>query len=184
MGNGDIVKQFVEQGTLGIHTGFFGKVLSVDTKEFTAKVQPLHMYKSVGGTAKKHAVLPSVPIMHNVRKWGKRTIKFTDEDMWDGDTTAAGVVSPKFDNSHGHSFDVFEPNMIETGDIVYCVCADRDITQTKKGKTALPSLGHHNLTDAVIVSVVENREFIYEEETILKKEPIPTTEKEEDGDIT
>ena len=164
MGNGAIVKQFVEQGLLGIHTGFFGKVLEVNG--FSAKVQPLHMYKSVGGTAKKHAVLLSVPIMHNVRKWGKRTITFCDDDVRDGNTAAV----PAFDNSHRHSFDVYEPVMIEKGDIVYCVCADREITQTKKGKTALPSLGHHNLTDAVIVSVVQDKEFVYEKQTTLKKE--------------
>lgn len=163
MGNGEIVKGFVEQGMLGIHTGFFGKVLSV--KGFTAKVQPLQMYKAVGGTAKKHAVLPSVPIMHNVRKWGKRTITFCDADVRDGNVS----VSPT-DNSHRHSFDVYEPVMIEKGDIVYCVCADRDITQTKKGKTALPSLGHHNLTDAVIVSVVQDKEFVYEKNTTLARE--------------
>lgn len=163
MGNGAVIKDFVEQGALNIHTGFFGKVLSVSG--FTAKVQPLHMYKSVGGTAQKHAVLPSVPILHNVRKWGKRTITFCDADITDGNVSVPPVV-----NSHNHSFDVYEPVMIEQGDIVYCVCADREITQTKKGKTALPSLGHHNLTDAVIVGVMQEKEFVYEKKTTLARE--------------
>ena len=168
MGNGTIVNQFIEEALLNTHTGFFGKVESVSG--FTAKVQPLQLYKKKGGTAKKHAVLLSVPIMHNVRKWGKRTITFTDEDTTDGDTNQSVTVATPKDKSHKHKFDVYEPVMIEKGDIVYCVCADRDITQTKKGNFALPALGHHNLTDAVIIAVVQNKEFVYEKKTTLSKE--------------
>ena len=167
MGNGSVINNLIEQALLSTYTGFFGKVESVNG--FTAKVQPLQQYKAVGGTAKKHAVLLSVPIMHNVRKWGKRTITFKDEDMWDGDTTAAGVVSVVQDKSHDHSFNVYEPNMIEKDDIVFCMCADREITQTKKGNFATPTLGHHKLTDAVIVGVVQEKEFIYEKKTTLSK---------------
>ena len=40
---------------------------------------------------------------------------------------------------------------IKAGDTVYCVCAERDITDTKKGKFALPVAGRHMLTSAVII---------------------------------
>lgn len=40
---------------------------------------------------------------------------------------------------------------IKKGDTVYCVCAERDITETRKGKFALPAQGRHMLSDAVIV---------------------------------
>jgi len=40
---------------------------------------------------------------------------------------------------------------IKAGDTVYCVCAERDITETRKGKFALPVQGRHMLSDAVIV---------------------------------
>lgn len=40
---------------------------------------------------------------------------------------------------------------IKVGDTVYCVCAERDITETRKGKFALPVQGRHMLSDAVIV---------------------------------
>lgn len=40
---------------------------------------------------------------------------------------------------------------IEAGDTVFCVCAERDITETRKGKFALPVSGRHMLSDAVIV---------------------------------
>lgn len=40
---------------------------------------------------------------------------------------------------------------VEKGDTVFCVCAERDITETRKGKFALPISGRHMLSDAVIV---------------------------------
>lgn len=40
---------------------------------------------------------------------------------------------------------------VKKGDTVYCVCAERDITETRKGKFALPVRGRHMLSDAVIV---------------------------------
>ena len=41
------------------------------------------------------------------------------------------------------------------GDTVFCVCAERDITETRKGRFALPVKGRHQLSDAVIVGKFE-----------------------------
>lgn len=38
---------------------------------------------------------------------------------------------------------------------VICICAERDITQTKLGRFALPSLRHHSLSDSIIIGVLE-----------------------------
>lgn len=43
---------------------------------------------------------------------------------------------------------------LDKGDTVFCVCAERDITETKKGKFALPVRGRHMLSDAVIVGKI------------------------------
>ncbi len=40
---------------------------------------------------------------------------------------------------------------VKKGDTVYCLCAERDITETKKGKFATPVQGRHMLSDAVII---------------------------------
>lgn len=40
---------------------------------------------------------------------------------------------------------------LEKGDTVYCMCAERDITDTKKGKFAIPAAGRHMLSSAVII---------------------------------
>ena len=40
---------------------------------------------------------------------------------------------------------------VAAGDTVFCVCAERDITETRKGNYDLPVSGRHMLSDAVIV---------------------------------
>ena len=40
---------------------------------------------------------------------------------------------------------------LKQGDTVFCVCAERDITETKNGVFALPVKGRHMISDAVIV---------------------------------
>lgn len=44
---------------------------------------------------------------------------------------------------------------IAVGQVVCCLCAERDITQTKKGVIAVPSLRHHSLSDSIIIGVLE-----------------------------
>ena len=43
---------------------------------------------------------------------------------------------------------------VQTGDIVYCVCADRDISETRGGNFATPVSGHHTLAGAVVVGIL------------------------------
>lgn len=40
------------------------------------------------------------------------------------------------------------------GAVVVVACMERDITQTKKGELALPSLRHHSLSDSIIIGVL------------------------------
>lgn len=44
---------------------------------------------------------------------------------------------------------------VDVGKTVCCICAERDITQTKKGVMATPSLRHHSLSDSIIIGVLE-----------------------------
>lgn len=43
---------------------------------------------------------------------------------------------------------------VQAGDTVYCVCADRDITETRTGAFATPVLGHHTLSGAVVIGIL------------------------------
>lgn len=126
--SGNVLNGITEQKLLNLHTGFFAKVISVNGN--MAKIQPLNMIKAVGGSAKKQAVL-SVPIMQNVRKFSteKKTINGTE------------ITLPKIVG-------------ISKGDTVYCLCGERDITETRKGNFSVPQSGHHRMSDAVIIGVV------------------------------
>lgn len=122
------INVMVEQKLLNLHTAYFAKVISVSGN--SAKIQPLNMIKAVGQSGKKQAVL-TVPILKNVRKFSTQSITIKDFN----------ITIPKI-------------GMIEAGDIVYCLCSERDITETKKGKFSIPPTGHHRISDSVIVGVI------------------------------
>lgn len=43
---------------------------------------------------------------------------------------------------------------VQAGDTVYCVCADRDISETRAGAFATPVPGHHTLAGAVVIGIL------------------------------
>ena len=118
----------IEQALLNLHTTYLAKVISVSGN--TAKVQPLNMIKAVGQTAVKQAII-TAPVARNVRKFGSTTVYI-----------------------EGHSFSVPTVTGIESGDIVVCVCGERDITEALKGKCAVPPQGHHRISDSVVIGVL------------------------------
>lgn len=89
-----------------------------------AKIQPMGLTKEVGGTAKAYAPISSVL----VTKQSQNKVFVENGEI---------MVSP-----------------LKAGDIVICVCCDRDITEAKCGKNVLPPVGHHNMSDCVIVGVL------------------------------
>lgn len=123
-----VISGMIEQKLLNLHTAYFATVISVSGN--SAKIQPLNMIKAAGQSGKKQAVL-TVPILKNVRKFSTQTIMVKD----------VTITVPKIDT-------------IEAGDIVYCLCSERDITETKKGKFSIPPNGHHRMSDSVIVGVI------------------------------
>ena len=46
------------------------------------------------------------------------------------------------------------PKPIAAGDIVLCVCCDRNIDGALKGENVLPPVGFHTKSDCVIVSII------------------------------
>lgn len=43
---------------------------------------------------------------------------------------------------------------VHAGDIVLCVCAERDISSAVKGQSTTPPVGHHQIKDAIVVGVI------------------------------
>lgn len=131
-------QNMIEQALLNTHTAFVGKVVSV--KGDLASVQPLNMMQSMEGKVSKLPKLDDVPILKSVRKWDKK------EKI---------LASTNGEYTHAHTVEYWEPKKPEPGDVVFCVCADRDIADTKKGDFAVPTLGRHMLSSAVIVGIFE-----------------------------
>ena len=119
----NVIQGMINNALMQTHTAFCGKVISVSGN--LAKVQPLNMVKAIGGKAQKQAVITNVPILQPTYK--------------------AEVTY------NGNKCSVSYKNDIKAGDTVFCVCAERDITETIKGKFALPVMGRHMISDAVIV---------------------------------
>lgn len=42
----------------------------------------------------------------------------------------------------------------EIGDLVVCVCADRNISAAKRGRMEVPPKGRHSISDSIIIGVL------------------------------
>lgn len=43
---------------------------------------------------------------------------------------------------------------ISAGDIAVCICCERDISEAKKGNNTVPAVGHHSMSDSIIIGVL------------------------------
>lgn len=127
MGNLKYLDNLIERKLLGLHTAYLAKVLSVSEDVTTAKIQPLGMTKIYGEAAKAQSPLSRVPIAQSARYKAKI-------------------------NTETPEIEALEA--LKAGDIVICVCCERDITEALKGKNALPPVGHHQQSDSVIIGIL------------------------------
>lgn len=125
-----MVKNIVEEESKKIHCAFLAKILSVSGEK--AKIQPLGLIRDYGGTAKKQAPITNVHISSSAR------YKITSKTI-----TCDGVRQT-----------VAVPTSIAKGDVVLCVCCDRNIDAALKGQNSLPPVGYHNQSDCIIVSII------------------------------
>lgn len=117
---------------LNVHTAYLGEVKGIDGN--MARVQPLTMYKAIGGTAKQSSIVSAV-IPKNI-KYKEETVTYMETNY----------------TSRTKTFLV--PDKLAVGDIVYVGICDRDITYAKDGKISEATNRHHNINDGVILRVV------------------------------
>ena len=43
---------------------------------------------------------------------------------------------------------------IAKGDIAVCICCERNITEAKKGRNVCPPIGHHSMSDSIIIGTL------------------------------
>ena len=148
MGNLKVFENMIEKKLLNLHTAYLAKVIS--TNGITAKIQPLGMTQAYGESAQKQAPLSNVPIY--TQKVVEKSISVvTDVSLEiekDGETIKDVAISPT-----KKDITVLQEESIKAGDIVLCVCCERDITEAKKGNNVVPTVGHHSMSDSIIVGV-------------------------------
>lgn len=134
MGSMSFVNQAIENRLKDLHCGYIGKVVWTDGD--TATVQPLGLIKSTDGTTKTQAVVSNVPVACKY-KIGSKTISYLVST--DGSRASTTVAVPE---------------LISKGDLVAVLCADRDITDARRGRNELPTAGMHSITDSIIVGIL------------------------------
>lgn len=141
------IDNLIESKLLNLHTAFVAKIVSMQD-ETMCSVQPLNRIKALGKNAQDRAVIPDVPILNHVRHY--TLMKQSMEII--APHGACNIVKvnphPSPDNV-GH----IKVEPLKPGDIVFCVCADRNIAETRRGSFATPPQGHHSITDAVVVGL-------------------------------
>lgn len=172
MGKLDFFENMVESKLLGLHTCFLAKVISTNGK--TAKIQPLGRTKEYGKEAQTQSVLSNVPIANSAKyKYTKETITHLKnvtlntssgtfaKNVGGGNNSAAYVSSSGSAlTSASIEKETETKNMVTVvplaaGDVVICVCGERDITVAKKGENATPALAtHHSMSDSIIIGIL------------------------------
>lgn len=138
-----VIKGIVGEELKSTHVAFIAEVLTLDNEKTKAKIQPLGLIRGYGGAATKQAVLTNVHIARSARcKFtGAAFEVVTAENIWDDD---ADRMEETFTT----------PTPIAVGDLVLCICCDRNIDAALKGENSLPPVGCHNQSDCVIVAII------------------------------
>lgn len=134
MGSLGFVEQMITRRLMDLHCAYIGRVISTDGE--TATVQPLGLIKEIGGGTKAQAVVANVPVACRY-KLSTKTIEYVVDSV--GNTRSQTIAVPK---------------PIAKGDLVVCVCADRNITDARRGNNELPPAGQHSISDSIIVGIL------------------------------
>ena len=131
-----ILKEMINDGLKNLHVAFIAKILSVNGNK--AKIQPLGLIKENGTATREQSPLTNVHIADSAR------YKTTTKDITyvynsDGDRKVQTVAVP---------------TPIKKGDIVLCVCCDRNIDAALKGENSMLPAGYHSKSDCVIVAII------------------------------
>lgn len=148
MGYSKVFGDMIDEKLMNMSTAYIGKVLEYKKAEAVATIQPLTMVKQYGKSAEKPSTVPNVPVISSARYKFEMEIaggveEFTVTRGGDNCLKSSDVTSYKVK---------YKP--IEAGDIVICVCCDRDITDTKNGVMATPPVGHHSMSDSVVIGII------------------------------
>ena len=138
------VENIVEEKLLSLHTCFLAQVLSVSIEQKTAKIQPLGKTKAYGKDAVSQSPITNVPIANHAL-YKIDTDAYNTKARIDGEEHAVSV------NEEDSERMIAIVRELKAGDIVVCVCGERNITYAKRGMNNTPPAGHHSMSDAIII---------------------------------
>lgn len=142
MGYVSVIDDLIENKLLDMNIAYIAKVLSVGAEQKIATIQPLALYKLYGQEAKKRSIVSNVPVLSSARY---KIIKKTY-------TCASGINNHSLITEQREHLSL-EP--LKSGDIVLCICCDRDISSAKNGECYTPVTGRRNsLSDTVIIGIL------------------------------
>lgn len=133
------MKDSIAAELLNLHTCYVGKVLAVNGN--TATVQPLNKIKQYGKEAQAQAPIPGVPVATHCKG------RIVEKELTYVSGMAGGTA--QYETVR---YLAFEP--LKAGDVVICVCGERDITESKNGMLSTPSYRHHALSDSMIIGIL------------------------------
>lgn len=134
MGDMSFFDSKIRQMLMDLHCAYIGKIAWTDGN--TATVQPLGLIKEHGKeTTKTQAVVQDVPVACKY-KVSTDMIEYVDKD---GEAKRQTIAVPR---------------MIAKGDLVVCVCCDRNIADARRGDNVLPPAGNHSISDSVVVGIL------------------------------
>ena len=136
-----VVKDILNDELKNVHVAFLAEILIVSGNK--AKIQPLGLTREYGGKAQKQAPIDNVHIAQSAR------CKFVTDNIEFVKSVAFGNSTVKTESAT-----ILKTVPIQKGDIVLCVCCDRNIEAALKGENSLPPVGCHNQSDCVIVAII------------------------------
>lgn len=149
MGYDKYFTDIIDSKILDVHTAYLAKVLSVSGD--TAKIQPLGMTKEVGKEAIAQSPLSNIPIAtHKFKEVSASVVTGVTLSTKKTD----GYVSSASLNVTKETINFLQEENVKKGDIVVCICCERNITEAKKGKNTELPVGHHSMSDSIIIAVL------------------------------
>lgn len=163
------LNDFMDEKLMNLNVSFIGKITgnvkgaSPVSSGKMCDIQPLFMYKEIGKDEKIPSIIVNVPISQGVRK-----IEYYEYEIQDhtinhpthGTETKVheckGTLTKSDESSETKTSNVYGGHLkvvpFKAGDIVVCLCCDRNIDEVRKGNLSLPSSASvHEISNCVVV---------------------------------
>lgn len=164
-----VLDDLMNEKLMNTYVSFIGKITGNVTGNSPVSsgkmcdIQPLFQYKEVAGSEKTPSIITNVPISQSVRKIEYYEYKIEDHTIVHPTHgteikvhESKGTLTKADESQQAKNSNVYGGHLkvvpFEAGDIVICVCCDRNIDEVRKGNLALPSSASvHAMSNCIVV---------------------------------